>query len=214
MMKIFVANWKMNMGKSAVDGWIDSWNSFEVPNDVTAIVAPSFLHLSQFKSINNCELATQDISKFDKGTHTGDVAGFQISEFCKYVIVGHSERKESPKIVKEKLKRCKENNLTPILCYSPETNLGEIYEEGIILCIEDPQNISRDGNFNSRDPKQLSKEVKEIKNQVSNEIPIIYGGSVNRDNISDLKNIEALDGVLSGGASLDANHFFELITLK
>ena len=115
-MKYFVANWKMNMNLSDVDSWVRSWREKKVDSDVEIIVAPTDIYLFLLSSLPEIKIASQNVSSFDKGAHTGYTGTFQLKDICKYVIIGHSERGESYETV------------------MPKKGDGEIYEDSGYRC--------------------------------------------------------------------------------
>ena len=86
----------MKMSSREMLDWFDNWEKLKknfANSNLEVIVAPSFIHIPLIASLieNSMKLASQDVSPNKKGAHTGDVGASQIGEFCKYVIVGHSE---------------------------------------------------------------------------------------------------------------------------
>lgn len=211
-MNYIIANWKMNMDTHKTALWIENFDNKPAENN-EVIIAPSSLHLpliQQIKNKLNIKLCAQDVSMFSKGSHTGETGAFQLRDFCDYCIVGHSERKEDLETVIKKRDICLENDITPIVCFTNPGDAKKYERENVILAWEDPDNISQEGEFRPKDPEKIKEGINIIKNQISSDIPIIYGGSVNRQNIADLVNINELNGILVGSASLDPQHFKQL----
>ncbi len=216
-MKYFIANWKMNMSVSEIEQWFDYWKNISTQtHNANIVIAPSFLHLQlvQNKIAQNkgIELASQDVSIYEKGAHTGEVGTFQLKNYVKYSIVGHSERGEDAEIVLKKATNCLENGIIPIICFTDPQNIEKYYAENVILAWEDPQNISKDGVYNAKPIENIEKEVNFMKHKLPENGKILYGGSVNSENIKELKSINGLNGFLIGNASLDPQHFYKLIT--
>lgn len=218
-MKYFIANWKSNMSKEDVLAWLEIWTSkmqkTRLSDENTkAIIAPSTVHLQFINEVlQKSMVSAQNVSEFAKGPHTGISCAFQIKDYCKYCIVGHSDLKETKEIILKKAQLCIENNITPIICFIKPENAKEFYVKDAVLVWEDPNNISKNQTYKAKDSKEIETQIKSIKNILPEETKVLYGGSVNNKNIKDLKKIEELDGVLVGNASLDPNHFWELITL-
>jgi triosephosphate isomerase (TIM) len=215
-MKYFVANWKMNMSIKDIITWLDKFSNIKFPKDLDRhiIICPSFPHLSLIKEVSKeigFEIGTQDISVFEKGAHTGETGRFQIKELANYCIVGHSEREESLDTVVSKRDLCIRTGLTPIVCFVNQNDIRKLDTNGAILCWEDPKNISKDGVYRDKNPADIEKGLKKIKRLVSPNTTIIYGGSVNKENIKHLNKVKEIDGVLVGNASLDPNHFADII---
>lgn len=198
----------MKMTKEESEAWSASWENFVKDfKNVTALAAPTFLHMNLF---GNVELCGQDISPHDKGSHTGDIGGFQLEEYVKYCIVGHSERKENLALVKQKISKAKESGITPIVCFTDPELANEYWEEGIIMAWEDPDNIATDGIFKPKNPEDIAKGISTIKSKIKEDTVLLYGGSVNKDNSLSLASIEGVSGALVGTASLDPQHFYQI----
>jgi triosephosphate isomerase len=205
-MKYYIANWKMNMSEQDIIEWI---KNFEGEKDKCIIIAPSLPYLAMVKEAGFVP-CSQDISLHEKGAHTGETGSFQIKDFCKYCIIGHSERHEDGQTVIKKRDLCLKEGITPILCFVDVNDASGFYKEGVIMAWEDPSNISVKGEYKPKDPKDIRTEVNILKASLPDGAEIIYGGSVNRQNIKELVNIVGLDGVLVGNASLDPKHFYEI----
>ena len=209
-MKHFIANWKMNNNEQDTKKWLEDFKEKSKSLDKsTIIIAPStpYLHLVKQAGFS---VAAQDISLETKGAHTGETGDFQIADFCEYCIVGHSERKEDRETVFEKRDLCLEQKIIPIVCFVEENDALDYYKNGVILAWEDPQNISVEGHYKPRDPQEIRTTINIIKASLPENADVVYGGSVNRQNIHELANIVGLDGVLVGNASLDPEHFYEI----
>lgn len=225
-MKYIVANWKMNLDAELVSSWVTEWEKNQSQNnwpceDTIPILAPSFVHIPflflELPRLNGVFLASQDISHYEKGTHTGEVGAFQVKDLCRYCIVGHSERNEPFDIVIKKRDLALKEGITPIVCFASAEEAPKYCAEGVILAWEDPLNISGDFGYNAKPLDEIRVTAESIKSALPENIPLLYGGSVNRENIgkrrdsSGISGIPFLDGVLVGGAGLDPHHFEDLV---
>ena len=206
----------MNMSLKDIVSWLEEFSKLELKQDLNRhiIICPSFPHLSLLKEVSGkigFEVGAQDLSMFEKGAHTGETGNFQLKELVNYCIVGHSERKESVDTVIIKKDLCIKAGIIPLICFVDKKDLIKLDTKGVILCWEDPNNISKDGVYREKNPLDIAKEMREIIERVSKETVIIYGGSVNRENIKSLNEIKEIDGVLVGNAGLDPNHFADII---
>ncbi len=219
MKKLIVANWKMNKNTDDINFWVDEFVNKYAPNldftKVTVVVAPSFpylQHLSQVK--NKFEVCAQDAHQNQQGTFTGSVAAFQVREFAKYVMVGHSETHSTFEQTCEKALICMKNEMIPIVCLSDFESILTMpdYFFNTFIALEDPGDISNDGHYKNVDSSFVESRVKQFRAKFgSNFLGVLYGGSVNRQNATSLGKIVGLDGLLVGNASLDPGHFFEVI---
>ncbi len=204
----------MNLTPVKVQAWFETFSlHYEKINFLMTdvVIAPSFVHLDLVKNIlvqkklTNIKLASQAVSEFESGAYTSQISATQIKDFCEYAIVGHSETKTPNESKLHMAAKCQENMITPIICY---TNLNEVPSElkkYEFLAWEDPNNISSNGVYKPKDPKEIEAEVNKFGTKV------IYGGSVNEKNISDLSVIENIKGYLVGNASLSPDNFYEII---
>ena len=215
-MSYVVANWKMEMSLSDVKVWLDGFSqNFTEVSRVITVIAPSFVHIyevaEEMDGLEKVSIGAQDVSVELKGSHTGEVGAFQIKDFCNYCIIGHSERAENTMLVVQKRDVALEHGLKPIVCFTSLSQAELLYKEGVILAWEDPKNISSDGIYNEKPIKEIIGTVAEIRRYLPEESVLLYGGSVNKGNISALASVSGLNGVLVGQASLDPHHFLKLI---
>ncbi len=202
-----------------VNDWLVSFLklSEKLETEDEIIVAPTFTYMpfaTPYAEKAGFRLAAQDVSAEDKGAHTGETGAFQIRDFCKYGIVGHSERKEFPEFVAKKAKQCLQNDIVPIICFVDTSSL-EVYKnfsDTAIFAWEDPSNISKNGVYNPKDSAEIQEGANKIRAILKKDTPVLYGGSVNRDNVEEIARISELNGVLVGNASTDPDHFFDIIT--
>lgn len=218
-MNYVVANWKMKMDLDTVKKWVENFSSNFIPiSGIATFIAPTYLHVPYVKAqltargVNEgVMLGVQNVSANGKGSHTGEVGAFQVKDFCDFSLVGHSERAEGPALVAEKRDIALDYGITPIVCFSSPDQAKFFFKEGVILAWEDPENISSQGSYNEKPIEEVVNTVKRIKNHLPSEAPLLYGGSVNDNNIDDLVHVEGLNGILVGQASIDPNHFLRLI---
>ena len=194
---------------------------------------------SKLNSLNNFKIASQDISVFDSGAFTGQVSLDMINDLdCLYSIIGHSERRlycnESDKVVSDKFDLLHSSFITPIICIGEtidERKKGIEYDtienqlksflsnknidltKQIIIAYEPIWAI---GTGLSADIETIEKMHSHIKNIINNIIPnncniyIVYGGSVNENNASNIIQVDNVDGFLIGSASLDPDIFHNI----
>ena len=181
-------------------------------------------------------LGSQDVSTHDHGAYTGEVSAQMISDTgAKYVIVGHSERRqyhnETNDIVRQKVEAALSAGLTPIVCVGEtmdEKQAGktmEIIESGVRESI--PNNIDKD-IIVAYEPRwaigagltPTTEEIAEAHKLIADTLtsmglagtPVLYGASVKGSNAAEIMSIPNVDGVLVGGASLKPDDFIPIIT--
>lgn len=197
--------------------WLDQVASEKdvLADDKTVIVCPPFTLLQALKyKIDTfgslIAVGAQNVSAFEEGTHTGEVAASQLKEFCSYVIVGHSERRkefgETDEQIAEKVKLTLASGMMPILCVQDENTP---IPEGVTMVAYEP--IFAIGTGKPDTPENANKVCRKIRTKNSDVNAVLYGGSVTSQNVHSFTNQEAIDGVLVGSASLDAIKFIEIV---
>ena len=186
-------------------------------------------------------VASQDVSAHASGAYTGEVSAAQLKGIADYVLIGHSERRyqfnETDKDIRAKVQAAMRNHLLPVLCVG-ETALERSTNETIDVLhdqlVGGLANITSDelayltiayepvwaiGTGENAMPKDVKFAVSVIRKQISQlfgakfakEVRVLYGGSVNIDNAKSYLEIQGVDGLLIGGASLDAHQFAEIV---
>ena len=234
----FVANWKMfgNLKSiNSLDKGIKFSKSKEIKKGRLIYCPPYTLITSFFKKFENCliDIGAQNCHESDDyGSHTGFINSRMLKSIgANYVILGHSENRkkgETDKLINLKIKSAIKAKLKVIFCIgetleqkkmgktrailSKQIKLGlnKIKKKSDIFVAYEP--VWSIGTGNIPKPKDLEQIVKFIKKNFKGKLPkILYGGSVNPQNISDLKKIINLDGFLIGGASQSPKKFIDIV---
>ena len=219
MKKLFiVANIKSYETETEAKNWLEAFknikNSSEDLSSKEIIICPPFTLLEFFnefflKNEINASLGAQDISPFDEGPYTGEVNAKQIKEFAKYVLIGHSERRknfnETKDVLFKKVNLALEYGLNPI--YIIQDKDEEILQGVEIIAYEPISAIGSGQPDSPEDADQVSSSVK-LRN---NKYNVLYGGSVNSENVNRFTQMMNINGVLVGGASLDPEEFIKII---
>lgn len=191
-------------------------------------------------SQSRMKLGAQNVSSFDSGAYTGEISTAMLSDLnCSYVILGHSERRtlfsESDEQISSKFDAALKASLIPVLCVGEtieERQCGEtqaVVSQQIksvidLVGIDNLANaviayepIWAIGTGETATPEQAQTVHEQIRCQlaeydvdIANRVTIIYGGSVNADNVQALFSQKDIDGGLIGGASLCANSFIKV----
>lgn len=213
-----VANWKSNKTIAEAKDWLKTLKKSlgNISQEKQVVICPSYTILSDFKQLIfeyglPFKLGAQDISPFSQGEYTGATNGQQIKELADFVIVGHSERRkhfgESLQILSEKTLRAKENGLETFYCTSEKE---ETIPQDISLVVYEPLFAIGSGNPDTPESvKQIAQFIKD-KSQLKS---VLYGGSVNSQNVNSFTSMSNIDGVLVGKASLDPLEFAKIIEL-
>lgn len=223
-MKLIVANWKMNGGIELVRNCIKILNPIKSKN--TVVVCPPFELIGKFQDFKH-HIGAQNCACVDYGAFTGETSAAILHELgCEYVIIGHSERRnlfgETDEIILKKWETAKGNNLIPILCVGEEKNLEETLNRQLnvfllrnlkdtIIAYEPIWSI---GTGNTPSLEKIDTALRFIKKFVGLSPRLLYGGSVNLDNIEKIIKLPIVDGVLIGSASLNIMNFREMIKIN
>ena len=219
-MKILAFNLKMNILPHEIDNYLNEIKKNKLDN---TIFFPSNIYIEKFNK-NKIVVGSQDISFNKDGAYTGDVSVLQLKELgIKYSIIGHSERRINyfdDRYVNKKIKLCIDNGVTPLLCIG-ETQEENSKNETYYICIDeiDKAFIGNDhldkiilvyepiwaiGSGITPTNDFIDEIVSNIKKYVHNkygvELKMLYGGSVNDENIEKLIKINSVDGFLVGGS--------------
>lgn len=225
-MKYLVCNFKNKLLKDDILKY--NRNLGEIETKVKLVLCPSSIYLSLFDK-NGYDLGVQDISSFMDRTITGEIEASQIKSLgATYVIVGHSERRIYKHEINidfiNKINNALENNLNVIYCVGEtlrdkengstfeilEKQISEVLNnveiKNIMIAYEPVWAI---GTGNVPSIKEIKENIEFISDLLYEKyeckLDILYGGSVNDENIGELCSIKGLSGFLVGGASLDVN---------
>ena len=242
---IFIGNWKMNMLISAANKWIIEALNKPVFGNIDIIIAPPFTALSVVKEhlkSSKIKLAGQNISAEIIGQQTGEISGGMLKDAgCDYVILGHSERRQSfsetDRLINKKILVACDLGLDVIICIGEsiaERNNGEskrVIENqlsialervderrfaNLIIAYEPIWAIGTGSNAKPSQAQEVNSYVrtyceKIFGTKLAEMTRILYGGSVDSQNSQSLMEQPDIDGLLVGGASLNVDVFFNII---
>ena len=217
-----------------VDKVISFSKKFKIKNYKVVYVPPHTLicPMAQMVRKTKIEVGAQNCHhQNDYGALTGSINAKMIKGVgANYVILGHSEnrqRGETDKLINLKIKTALNNNLKVIFCIgetikekkNKKTNLvlsrqiklglqGLKFNKKLIIAYEPVWAIGSGMIPTSED---LFKTINFIKSKVKKSVKVLYGGSVNDKNITELKTINNIDGYLIGGASQNSKKFIDII---
>lgn len=241
---LVAGNWKMNGSLASIQDLVEGIKAgMEDVNQAEVAVCPPFVYLSQVRGLlegTAIALGAQDICDQDSGAYTGEISGPMLREMgCRYVIVGHSERRhiygESDELTAKKFAAARRAELIPILC------VGELLQEReqgqteqvvarqleAVFALEGGRALSEAviayepvwaiGTGKTATPQQAQEvhgfiraRIRERDHEGAERIRLLYGGSVKGSNAAELFAQPDIDGGLIGGASLDAGEFLTI----
>ncbi len=225
-MKFIIGNWKMNGDMASKESMLKSLKTVKSGNKIVLCLPFTLLC---GKNNSGISIGAQDVSFHENGAYTGDISATMLKEMVvEYVIVGHSERRtnhdETNEIVRQKATTAIKNGIIPIICVGEtmeEKNAGHttsvikkmllesIPDNGEFIVAYEPRWAI--GSGLTPTTNEIVSAVKTIFETLPNTMPIIYGGSVNKDNARDIISIPYVDGLLIGGASLKSDTFLPII---
>ena len=244
---IIAGNWKMN--KTVAEA-LDLVNGLKLElnnvKDVDVVVCPPFTALSDVSkailAARNLSLGAQNMSEHNVGAHTGEIAAVMLKEFSvRYVILGHSERrqfqKESDDLISRKALAAHTASLKPIVCVGEtlgeresgqtETvlerqvrgSLAGLTREQMAETIVAYEPVWAIGTGKTATPEQAQEAhafirgvlAKMFEEAVARKVRIQYGGSVKPANARELMALPDVDGALVGGAALEVRSFADIV---
>ncbi len=209
-----IANWKSNKTLQEALEWVEFVGpKIERRENIQVVVCPQFTQLEEIKKaimVGSYPLlvGAQDLSPFNEGPFTGEESAKDLAQFVSLVILGHSERRnnfgETDEMVTQKVKQANEARITPLVCIQ---GLETPIPDGAKLVAYEP--IFAIGTGNPETPQNAEGVAKEVKKGM--EISVVYGGSVDAENVAAFVAQDSINGVLVGGASLDAEKFVKIV---
>ena len=230
------ANWKMNLDKKSILEFTKSLHKYKFSNQINTCIFPPITYIDYLNNLINklpISIGGQNCHYKSSGAFTGEVsANFLKDTGCEYVLVGHSERRilnyENNVEIKSRAQTAINSNLKVILCVGED--LTDREEGKALEYIEKQINDCLPNNFKNSliayepiwsigtgkipsvfEIQEMHSHIKTIACKILNKnIKVLYGGSVNTENINDILKITNVDGVLVGGASLKAKDFLAI----
>ena len=243
---IVAGNWKMNTSLAeGVRLASQVAANVGVPAGIEVVVCPPFVSLAavaQALQGTGIEVGAQNMHSEERGAFTGEVAPGMLAGLCRYVILGHSERRalfgETDDMVNRKVAAAVAAGLIPILCVGEtfaqreEGRASDVISQqlrgglaglhnvpGLVVAYEPVWAI---GTGQAATP-EIAHEImggviqpmlaELLGGSVAQDTPLLYGGSVNPTNIESFAQQSSVSGALVGGASLDASQFADIVRL-
>ena len=230
------ANWKMNMDKSSIEEFYNIIQHNVFNKKIKTCIFPPNVYISYLKElINNLPISVggQGCHYETKGAFTGEVSSSSLKDVgCDYVIIGHSERRtnnnESNFYVQKCVSSAINSNLIPVVCVGEtlkdrangnalESISKQITEslprsfDNVIIAYEPIWSIGTGEIPSNVEIKEMHNHIKDILfTRYEKNIKVLYGGSVNSLNVTEVLLVDNVDGLLIGGASLNAKDFLAI----
>jgi len=241
--KLVAGNWKMHGSRAANTPLVEAILASPQLERVECVICPPFVYLAEIaRQLRGSagQLGAQDVCAEAHGAYTGEVSASMLHDVgCRYVIVGHSERRslygEDDVLVARKFAAALAHGLTPILCLGEQlaereadrtqevigrqldavvSLTGTAAFSGAVIAYEPVWAI---GTGRTASPEQAQDVHEFIRERLARQdakiaaaLPILYGGSVKTGNARELFAQRDVDGGLIGGASLKAEEFLSI----
>ena len=225
--KVIIGNFKMNLLPNEVVLYIENLKK-DIKSNNEIVLCVSYVNIPYINNNlknTNIHIGAQNVYFEDNGAYTGEISSKMLKSIgVEYILIGHPERrhifKENDLIINKKLIKCLNNNLKIILCVENIVQLKKDLKnvnsdqlKNIIFIYETRKSIGKKEIINN---KKINNKINKYKKYLlkkyetlsKKDIKIGYGGSINSNNIIELKNIDIL---LIGSACLDINEFINII---
>jgi len=232
-MKIIASNFKTNHTRKSTKEFVSTIDKYlnedNIKNDV--FIFPPNTALDSFDTLDNLNIGVQNAYHTISGSFTGEIGTQQLDEFeIKTILIGHSERRhilgETQKEIALKYNyykalgykiiycvgeplEVKEQGLTATLGYILEQFDGIDLDYNNMIVAYEP--VWAIGTGVSATIEDITTVHKKLKKKIQK--PLLYGGSVKVENLSDILDIQNVDGVLVGTASWDVENFKQMIKI-
>ena len=250
---VIAANWKMHKTHLEAIQAVQKLSYLLDAKDterVEVVICPPFTALRPLQTLIDADrlpyaLGAQNVHWDDKGAYTGEVSPSMLTALrCRYVIVGHSERRElfgeTDAIVSKKVGAVVRAGMAPILCVGEtleERDSGEMREKvvrqvraglsrvdqssaaSVVIAYEPIWAIGTGRNATPEDAGEVIDLIRQtvgsvLSREAADAVRIQYGGSVKAGNIRDFMAHPGIDGALVGGASLDPEEFALIVKYR
>lgn len=242
---VIVGNWKMNMTVSEARELLEEIKAKDLDSNVEAgICAPAIDLPAAAEILEGTEISfgAENMYYEESGAFTGEISPLMLTDIgAKYVILGHSERRdifgEDDELINKKVEATFKHGLTPILCCGEsleereanehedkvkaqlEADLAGVSEDDIkklIIAYEPIWAIGTGKTASADDAEAMCAFIRNLvadlySKEAAEAVRIQYGGSVKPNNVKELMEKENIDGALVGGASLKADDFEALV---
>ena len=229
---LVVLNNKCNLDYEEFINYSKELENIKTNSDL--VLCPAMLYISLFKS-DKIVLGSQKVDMYDMGAYTGCVNAKQLKSLgVKYSLVGHSEVRKYKNLTSEginkKIKKLLEEEITPIYCIGEtkeerdNNTYKELLKTDIIESLKDLSDEEKEKVIVAYEPVwsigtgNIPKcyEINEVIDIIKQELPnnkVLYGGSVNEENINFFNTNCNLDGYLLGGVSLKPDKLQKLLNI-
>lgn len=247
---LIAGNWKMNLGPAESKAFVADMSALtqDLGTKLEVLVCAPFVSLTTAVqaagSVKGLQIGAQNLHFENNGAYTGETSATMLKEIgCRYVIIGHSERREyfgeTDAIIGKKVAKALNEGLIPILCVGEvlserkagtqnqvvETQLTGALEglsaeqiAGIVVAYEPVWAIGTGEVATPNQAQEMHQFIRSVLSRLASEgvaatIRILYGGSMKPDNAGELLGQPDVDGGLIGGASMKADSLYRIVEI-
>lgn len=245
---LVAGNWKMNTtvdeAIELVDAMADGLEGIAKWAEIEIVICPPFISIptlaEEFED-GPFALGAQNMHYEDKGAFTGEISPVMLADYCEYVILGHSERRqyfgETDELINKKVKAALKHGLVPIVCVGETLAQHEAGQteavvtaqvkavlagltpeqmRNVVIAYEPVWAIGTGKPATGRGANAVSGLIRQtvaalFGQSVADTVRILYGGSVTPANIAEFASQAEIDGALVGGASLKPQDFVKIV---
>jgi triosephosphate isomerase (TIM) len=246
---LIAGNWKMYKTSSEASDFVRTFLPMVAAvSDCDIMIAPAFTALETVAALISgtpVALGAQNVFWESEGAHTGEVsAGMLAAAGCRYVIIGHSERRqnfgETDESVNRKIRAAIQAGLAPVMCVGETETAREAGEtfsvldrqlkkglksfvpeemDSLVVAYEPVWAIGTGKTATTDQAQEVHRFIRSLLRDLFGEklalaVRILYGGSVKPENISELMAMADIDGALVGGASLNPDSFGRIVNFN
>ena len=230
---LVVANLKMNLSAKELVKYLYKVNQYQGNN---LVICPTSIYIPYFLK-HSYKVGVQNIFYENEGSYTGEISPLQASSLgIEYAIIGHSNRRnlfhETDLDINKKIIKCLENKIKVIVCVGETleeknmmktsrvlkkqimTNLRGIKDlSNVYIAYEPVWAIGSNQVPSNQDIKDTINYIKELVLEFNQyeDIKVLYGGSIDENNIELIKKIPNIDGILLGNSALDTEKLFSIL---
>jgi triosephosphate isomerase len=225
--RLVAGNWKMHGSRASIAALLDALVKENPSGCAVCVPFPYLAQVSERLRGSRLAWGAQNVSEHAEGAYTGETSAAMLAEFgCRYVIVGHSERRqlygESDAQAAAKFAAVKKAGMTPIFCVGEtlqERDAGRTeevvarqlravdFKDGVLAY----EPVWAIGTGRTATPEQAQAVHAFLRKKVPAPTTILYGGSVKPQNAAAIFAMPDVDGGLIGGASLVAKDFLDIV---
>lgn len=226
-MKYIIANWKAHKTLLEAKAWVQDFQRSgmmselaAVENNLTVVLCVPFLHMPVIHELlPEMQLGVQTLSPYGDGAYTGAISARMVADIAHFALLGHVERRqyfgETDQVVAQQVIQAVDNEMIPIVAvdgknWSSRLSLLEKEQVKESLVMYEPAEAISSTGGKAADLDEVVKAAQLIRSEYPVKA-VLYGGSVDHQNVGQYLSADGVAGVVPGAASLDVEKFVHLL---